>query len=70
MIIIIIIIQNQLLQIINMESYANFVSQSQDAQKQLNSKKRPHATIASDVFSTDLSKKDLYEHLKNTLQVR
>ena len=54
---------------IKMESYDSFIKSSQDQSKQMIGAKRPIAASSVDVFEHMSSKSDLYDHLKNHLQV-
>ena len=57
------------IQTTKMESYKSFVSSSQDQTKQILGAKRPLAASSVDVFESLSSKSDLYDHMKNHLQV-
>ena len=57
------------LQTTKMESYKSFVSSSQDQTKQIVGAKRALAASSVDVFASMSSKSDLYDHMKNHLQV-
>ena len=52
-----------------MEAYKSFVSSSQDQTKQIVGAKRALAASSVDVFASMSSKSDLYDHMKNHLQV-
>ena len=52
-----------------MESYQAFINSSSDQQNQQKSTKRLYKAAGIDVFTTTSSKADLYDHLKNHLQV-
>ena len=52
-----------------MESYTNFISSSDNTGAQIQSGKRPQASSLSEGFGMVSSKKDLYEHMTDNLQV-
>ncbi len=52
-----------------MESYPQSISQSQDQTKQANAAKRSAPTTLEEAFEGVSSKADVYDHMKNRLQV-
>ena len=52
-----------------MESFKQFVASSQDQQKQIMGAKRTLQASKAEVFEQLSSERDLYDHLKNHLQV-
>ena len=51
-----------------MESYNNFLQNSQNAQKQLQSQKRSYTASQLNITSSLSSKNDIYDYLKNNRQ--
>ena len=52
-----------------MESYSNFVNDNGNAKSQIVTGKNPMPTSGVQVFETQSSKVDLYDHMKTNLQV-
>ena len=52
-----------------MESYQNYIASSDNAGNQISSGKRAEPISAVEAFAECSSKKDLYDHMSNNLQV-